>query len=103
MSTIVSVQNLKVSFRLGKHRVVEAVRDISFEVSPDPAAPPIWARFYELGTNRPLFMGRDSVPHYALAGIEQERRGGYAFYGDWPASLVEKDYPRWRAKLAATR
>ncbi len=70
---------------------------------PDPAAPPVWARFYELGTNRPLFMGRDSVPHYALAGIEQERRGGYAFYGDWPASLLEKDYPRWRAKLAATR
>jgi len=32
MSTLVSVQNLKVSFRLGKHRVVEAVRDISFEV-----------------------------------------------------------------------
>jgi peptide/nickel transport system ATP-binding protein len=32
MSTLVSVQNLKVSFRLGKHRVVEAVRDISFDV-----------------------------------------------------------------------
>lgn len=70
---------------------------------PDPAAPPVWARFYELGTNRPLFMGRDSVPHYALAEIEQERRVGYAFYGDWPASLLEKDYPRWRAKLGAAR
>jgi peptide/nickel transport system ATP-binding protein len=32
MSTLLSVQNLKVSFRLGKHRVVEAVRDISFDV-----------------------------------------------------------------------
>ncbi|MGB2817212.1 MAG: ABC transporter ATP-binding protein [Burkholderiaceae bacterium] len=32
MSTLVSVQNLKVSFRLGKHRIVEAVRDISFDV-----------------------------------------------------------------------
>ncbi|HET9025786.1 MAG TPA: ATP-binding cassette domain-containing protein, partial [Burkholderiaceae bacterium] len=32
MSTLVSVQNLRVSFRLGKHRIVEAVRDISFEV-----------------------------------------------------------------------
>jgi peptide/nickel transport system ATP-binding protein len=32
MSSLVSVQNLKVSFRLGKHRVVEAVRDISFDV-----------------------------------------------------------------------
>jgi peptide/nickel transport system ATP-binding protein len=32
MSTLVSVSNLKVSFRLGKRRVVEAVRDISFDV-----------------------------------------------------------------------
>ena len=32
MSAIVSVQNLEVSFRLGKHRIVEAVRNVSFEV-----------------------------------------------------------------------
>src|SRR5512137_128582 len=32
MSTLVSVENLRVSFRLGKHRVVEAVRGISFDV-----------------------------------------------------------------------
>ncbi|MDH4181083.1 MAG: dipeptide ABC transporter ATP-binding protein, partial [Betaproteobacteria bacterium] len=32
MSTLVSVQDLKVSFRLGKHRVVEAVRGVSFDV-----------------------------------------------------------------------
>jgi peptide/nickel transport system ATP-binding protein len=32
MTPLVSVQNLRVSFRLGKHRVVEAVRGVSFEV-----------------------------------------------------------------------
>jgi peptide/nickel transport system ATP-binding protein len=32
MTSIVSVQDLRVSFRLGKHRVVEAVRGVSFEV-----------------------------------------------------------------------
>jgi peptide/nickel transport system ATP-binding protein len=32
MSNLVSVQDLRVSFRLGKHRVVEAVRGVSFEV-----------------------------------------------------------------------
>src|SRR5512135_1731385 len=32
MSTLVSIENLRVSFRLGKHRVVEAVRGISFDV-----------------------------------------------------------------------
>jgi peptide/nickel transport system ATP-binding protein len=32
MSQLVSVQDLRVSFRLGKHRVVEAVRGVSFNV-----------------------------------------------------------------------
>ena len=54
-------------------------------------------------TRRTLQAGGVLGAHYALAEIEQERRGGYAFYGDWPASLLEKDYPRWRAKLAAAR
>jgi PelA/Pel-15E family pectate lyase len=64
----------------------------------DPAASSLWARFYELGTNRPIFLGRDSVVHYALSEIESERRNGYAYYGTWPAALLARDYPRWRAK-----
>lgn len=67
-------------------------------VVSDPAAPPIWARFYELGTNRPLFLGRDKVFHYDFNEIERERRAGYSYLGDWPADLLAKDYPRWRAK-----
>lgn len=64
----------------------------------DPAAPPQWARFYELGTNRPVFAGRDKVIHYDFNEIERERRTGYGYLGDWPAKLLAKDYPRWRAK-----
>lgn len=30
-------------------------------VVSDPNAPPLWARFYELKTNRPIFVGRDGV------------------------------------------
>ena len=67
-------------------------------VVPDPSAPPIWARFYELGTLRPIFVGRDSVIHYALAEIERERRGGYAWYGDRPAEILTRQYPKWAAK-----
>ena len=37
MSTLVSVQDLRVSFRLGKHQVVEAVRGVSFEVPENGA------------------------------------------------------------------
>lgn len=70
-------------------------------VVDDPTAGPIWARFYEIGSNRPIFLGRDSVVRYSLAEIETERRGGYAYYGTWPAALLERDYPRWRARISA--
>lgn len=66
----------------------------------DPAAPPLWARFYELGTNKPIFLGRDRTFHYDFNEIERERRAGYVYLGDWPAGLLAKDYPRWRAKQA---
>lgn len=65
---------------------------------PDPAAPPMWARFYELGTNRPLYGSRDGKIHYTLAEIEPERRGGYAWHNDEPLKLLQKEYPRWRAQ-----
>ena len=67
-------------------------------VEKDPKAPPIWARFYEIGTNRPLFAGRDGVKKYSLAEIEAERRSGYDYYVDEPAALLAKDYPTWREK-----
>lgn len=73
-----------------------AIKDYDVVVETDPAAPPTWARLYELGTGRPLFVGRDAIPKYRLADIEQERRAGYAWYTDRPRSLLERDYPRWQ-------
>lgn len=70
-------------------------------VVPDPAAPALWARFYELGTDRPVFTGRDGVVHYRLDEIEAERRGGYVWYVTAPEKLLTKDYPAWRRRLDA--
>jgi PelA/Pel-15E family pectate lyase len=67
----------------------------------DATAPPIWARFYQLETNRPIFCGRDGKVKYSLAEIEHERRMGYAWYGYWPAELLAKDYPAWQKRWAA--
>ena len=69
---------------------------------PDPTAPPLWARFYEIGTNRPIFTGRDAVVRYALSEIEHERRIGYKWYVDAPAKLLAQDYPAWRTRLGAS-
>jgi pectate lyase len=65
----------------------------------DPKAPPLWARFYEIGTNKPLFADRDGVAKYALADIGYERRNGYAWYGNWPAKLLADDYPAWKKRV----
>jgi PelA/Pel-15E family pectate lyase len=68
-------------------------------VVADPAAPPLWARFYQIGSNRPIFSGRDGVIRAELREIEHERRVGYAWLGTWPESLLEKDYPAWRSRF----
>jgi PelA/Pel-15E family pectate lyase len=67
-------------------------------VVEDASAGPLWARFYEIGANRPIFSGRDGVVKYSLAEIEHERRTGYGWYTSAPAALLEKDYPGWRKK-----
>lgn len=66
-------------------------------VMKDADAKPMWARFYEIETNKPIFSGRDGVKKYSLAEIEYERRNGYAWLGYWPESLLEKEYPAWKA------
>ncbi|HEY0097974.1 MAG TPA: pectate lyase [Pyrinomonadaceae bacterium] len=68
------------------------------EAVADPKAPPIWARFYEIGTNRPVFAGRDGIVRYNVNEIDEERRNGYGWYVEEPAELLEKDYPAWRKK-----
>jgi pectinesterase len=57
----------------------------------------IWARFYDMETNEPFFCGRDGIRKRSVADIEQERRVGYAWYGEWPARLLDKEYPAWLA------
>ncbi len=68
-------------------------------VIKDKKAMPIWARFYEIETMKPIFIGRDSVIHYDVMEIESERRNGYGWYTSEPNQLLEKDYPKWKAKI----
>lgn len=71
-------------------------------VVEDPSAPPLWARFYEIGTNRPIYCGRDGVIKYHLSEIEHERRVGYGWHTRAPARILE-DYPAWQARWAPQR
>jgi PelA/Pel-15E family pectate lyase len=69
------------------------------KVIGDKTAPPIWARFYEIETNRPFMANRDGSKVYTLAEVERERRTGYSWYNYYPAELLEKDYPAWHVRL----
>lgn len=68
-------------------------------LTPKPGAGPIWARFYEIGTNRPMFSNRDGVVRYAFAELEEERRTGYAWYTDEPATTLRR-YEAWARRQA---
>lgn len=66
-------------------------------VVEDKNAPTIWARFYELGTHKPIFVGRDGIVKYSLKDIGRDRRTGYGWYTYEPEIVLEI-YPLWKEK-----
>ena len=60
-----------------------------------PGAGPLWARYYALGTDRPLFGDRDKSIHDDVMEISKERRKGYGWFGDKPSRAVQ-EYRRWK-------
>jgi PelA/Pel-15E family pectate lyase len=91
-----------------------ALKGIRVERRPDPAtprgydlvvveaagAPPLWARFYDLETGTPIFVGRDGIKRERLSDIEYERRTGYSYLGPYAASLLDTEYPAWKTARA---
>ncbi|WNH11216.1 pectate lyase [Thalassobellus suaedae] len=65
----------------------------------DSSAPPIWTRYCELDTGRPLFCDRNSKYLYAMAEVSQERRNGYAWYTYAPQVVLD-EYSEWQKKWA---
>jgi PelA/Pel-15E family pectate lyase len=84
-------------------RVTDATQPSGIDevVVQDPLAPPLWARFYEIGTNLPIFADRDGVKKYSLAEIGNERRTGYSWYTDNPSEAFEA-YAAWQPQFAPT-
>ncbi|HVU98157.1 MAG TPA: pectate lyase [Puia sp.] len=68
----------------------------------DSTAPPIWTRYYELKTHRPLFCNRDSKVVYSLAEVDRERRDGYGWYTYSPQRVLD-EYRGWKAKYSLHR
>jgi PelA/Pel-15E family pectate lyase len=58
-------------------------------------AGPLWARYYSLTTQKPIFGDRDKSIHDDVMEISLERRNGYAWYGAGPEKAL-KQYAEWK-------
>ncbi|MEO7310948.1 MAG: pectate lyase [Chitinophagaceae bacterium] len=63
-------------------------------VVEDNTGPPIWTRYYELKTHRPMFCNRDRTIVYSLAEVKRERRDGYGWYTYAPQKVLDH-YKEW--------
>lgn len=75
--------------------------DFASGLHESPGAGPIWARMYEIGTNRPIFSDRNGVKLYDWHQLK-DRRLGYGWYTYAPVSAL-RDYERWRRAHANER
>lgn len=57
-------------------------------------AGPIWARYYSITTNQPVFGDRDKTIHDNVSELSQERRNGYAWYSAGPQQALDA-YATW--------
>lgn len=63
-------------------------------LTADPGAGPIWARFYQIGTEIPIFGDRDKSIHDDLGDLSRERRNGYSWFGATPQLALDR-YQKW--------
>jgi hypothetical protein len=54
--------------------------------------PGVWARMYELGTNKPIYGDRDGKIRYRLEELSEERRTGYSWQSSYGIPAVMSYY-----------
>ncbi|MFG6429137.1 pectate lyase [Roseateles sp. LYH14W] len=62
-----------------------------------PGAGPLWSRYYDPVTLKPVFGDRDRSLHDDVHGVSAERRRGYAWWGNWSLKTLAA-YDAWAAK-----
>jgi hypothetical protein len=62
----------------------------------DETAPPLWARFYEIDTNKPMFMESDGTVKDTFNELSYPGRIEYKWLVDKPGPMVYEEYPAWK-------
>ncbi|ESQ78929.1 pectate lyase [Asticcacaulis sp. YBE204] len=76
---------------------VKVSEDEGKRLVPQAGAGPLWARYYDAKTLKPIFGNRDRKLYDSIDDIEKERRNGYAWFGNGPQKAIEA-YDKWAYK-----
>jgi PelA/Pel-15E family pectate lyase len=64
------------------------------QLTASPGAGPIWARYYQIGTDIPIFGDRDKSIHDNVSEISKERRNGYSWYSAESQRALDR-FDKW--------
>jgi PelA/Pel-15E family pectate lyase len=67
------------------------------QLIPTPGAGPIWARYYQTGTDIPVFADRDKSIHDNVSELSKERRNGYSWYSPESQRALDR-FAKWSAE-----
>lgn len=79
---------------LRKTQIHGYVYDFERGLEAQPGAGPLWARLYEIGTDRPIFSNRDGVKLYDWNQLT-DRRQGYGWFGTEARDVLRKYDDTW--------
>lgn len=63
----------------------------------------VWARFYDIPTNKPVFGDRDGSVKFNYEEVSEERRMGYSWYNESGTKLIENEFPKWLKRNKLTQ
>lgn len=89
-------------FELGEERYLEPLPRAIAWFKRSEISPGLWARYYELHTNKPIFGDRDGKIYYHVEDISEERQKGYSWKGAYgvPGAIAHFDEVRQRGREA---
>lgn len=67
------------------------------QLVPTPGAGPIWARYYQIGTDIPVFADRDKSIHDHVNELSRERRNGYSWYSADSQRALDR-FDKWNVE-----
>lgn len=71
-------------------------------LSDSPGAGPIWARYYQIDTEIPIFGDRDKSIHDDVSDLSRERRNGYSWFGAAPQRALDR-YKQWAQQFPESK